>query len=887
MSVRLLLITAALIATLACVGGPVAVAMPAESFLPSPELQDQVIQNKGNIVTTISNWGAIGGRREYGYPSGEWPKGSGHNYIGEMKYWMGATRVVSQDTLLANTEDDFAPIASLISGTESYQIRLSTDTTRFDYDPSDTVGAGVGRPANGWRVWNPETQLWDYNRVWDSQTKTMVPGGAASLQESYYRFDDAELGTPLLGLEMTQTVYQWNYAYNQDYLFVVLEITNGSEYDYTDFAFGLYCDFDIGGPDGTGENGRLGDLVKMDSSLNLAWTYDADGYDPGWGPSVKTGIMGTRYIETPDNIGMTAFRTGHWEEVPSQDPQRYAFIAARSFDSPLRPGDQYYLQCTSGIDLRKGKTIRIGFALIAGYDEADFLRKAQMAQAVYNNHFLGPEPPKPSQLTVLPSDKQARLSWNRNSEKSVDPMSNSLDFAGYKVYRSDDRGATWGTLERHADGSIGPDYVPLAIWRIDSLSEPIPHTYVDTTLTNGFEYWYSVVAFDKGDTAAGVGTLQTAYGTPGGDINAVSVIPRTNPAGYYELQKTLVHTFSGAGQRSDGNLAAQLFDPAQLTGQEYEVGFAETPLATTWHVVNKTTGDTLAKDLTDQTGAVTMAPLVDGIRLLLTNGERLPARYAQVTFASGSDTTLHLGRSYGPTADVFGLPLGGDIHFRSTYQIRFTASGSEGYSIFDDVTPIQLPFEIWNTTTNEQVIAEIYHQDAENPGWDPRNRDYVVVVNYPYDGLAHPEAFPYYDSWFFRFADSDTNYQVGDIFQIDGAPMNGSGDKFIFRSPGVNHSDAAAELDKIRAVPNPYIARASWETVEGERRMEFIHLPERAIVRIYSLSGDLVQTLQNESSGTLVWNMLSNDGQGIAPGLYYYNVDSSVGTRVGKFAVIK
>ena len=310
MSVRLLLIAAALIATLTCISGPTAVATPQKTLLPPPEIQDIVIQDKGNIATTVSNWGTIGGQREYGRPSGEWPKGSGHNYLAEMKYWMGATRV-SHDTLVANTDDDFQPIPSLISGTESYQIRLSTDTTRFDYDPLDTVGAGVGRPANGWRVWNPETQLWDYNRVWDNQTKTMVPGGAASLQESFYRFDDAALGSPLLGLELTQTVYQWNYNYNQDFLFVVLEITNRSEYDYADFAFGLYCDFDIGGPDGTGENGRLGDLVKMDSSLNLAWTYDADGYDPGWGPSVTAGIMGTRYIETPDNIGMTAFRTGH------------------------------------------------------------------------------------------------------------------------------------------------------------------------------------------------------------------------------------------------------------------------------------------------------------------------------------------------------------------------------------------------------------------------------------------------------------------------------------------------------------------------------------------------------------------------------------------------
>ena len=868
------------------VGRPNVAAAPMKSQVPPPEIQDLITQDKGNIVTTISNWGTIGGLGYLGHPSGEWPKGSGHNYLAELKYWMGATKV-NRDTLCANTEDDFEPMPSLISGTESYRIRLSTDSTRFDFDPTDTVGAGLGRPANGWRVWNPQTRQWDYNRIWDKQTQSYVPGGPASLQESFYRFDDAALGAPLLGLELTQTVYQWNYSYNQDFLFVVLEITNRSDNDYTDFAFGLYCDFDIGGPDGTGENGRLGDLVAMDSSLNLAWTYDADGYDPGWGPSVITGIMGTRYIETPDNIGMTAFRTGHWEEVPSEDPQRYTFIAAHTFDKSLPPGDQYYLQCTSGIDLKQDSTIRIGFALIAGYDETDFRNKAQMAQAVYNNHFLGPEPPKPAKLTVYDGDKQARLSWDRAAESSVDPMSGVRDFAGYKIYRSTDRGATWGTPEHHPDGSTGPDYVPLAIWRVEDLSEPIPHTYVDTALTNGFEYWYTVVGFDKGDTAAGVSVLQTAFGRPGEDVNAVLALPRTDPAGYLEIQKTLEHQFSGDGQKSDGSLVADLFDPALLTGSEYEVGFEETPIATTWFAVNKTTGDTLANDLTDQTGAIATAPEVDGVRLLLTNGERWPTRFAQIFFASGDDTTLHLGMTYGPTADVFGLPLGGDIHFRSTYQVRFTSGGSEGYSIYDDVTPIQLPFEIWNTTTNEKVIAEIYHQDPANPGWDPRNRDYIVVVNFPYDGSAHPEAFPYYHSWFFRFAVNDTSYRVGDIFQIDGAPVNGSGDKFVFKSPGVDRTLASAELDRIKVVPNPYIARASWETVEGERKLEFIHLPDKATVSIYTLSGDLVQTLQHSGSGTLDWNMLTSEGQGIAPGLYYYHVDSEVGTKVGKFAVIK
>jgi hypothetical protein len=863
-------------------GGLLAAGMEAQA--PPPEVRYLVEHNKGNIRTTVANWGLVGGGQPY-YPSGEWPKGSGRNYLAEIKYWMGAS-MAGGDTALADTDNDFLPMVSLGNEESDYGIAISTDHNTYAYDETDTVGLGLGHPAYGWRVWDPLTGQQVYNQIWDPHNETFVNGGPASLQESYYRFSDEALGAPVLGLEVAQTVYQWNYSYNEDYMFVVLEITNASENDYEDFAFGLYCDFDIGGPDGTGENGRLGDMVAIDTSLNLAWTYDVDGFDQGWGPQVTTGIMGTRYIETPDDIGMTSFRTGQWERVPSQDNDMFAYIAQGLYDDPIPPTDQYYLQCTSGISLESGKTIRIGFALIAGYDEADFRAKAQMAQAVYNNYFIGPEPPKPAAVTALVGDSEVRLWWDRNAESSIDPMSSLQDFAGFKVYRSNDGGQSWGSLERHSDGSLGPDYVPLAIWRVDDLDQPIPHTFVDTNLTNGYEYWYSVVAFDKGDTTSGVEPLQTAYGRPTEDINAVAAIPKTDPAGYYDIEKTLQHSFSGTGSISEGEVIPLLFDGSLLTGEDYEVGFVEDDFYTGWYVLNQTTGDTLITDQTDQTGDVATAPVADGIRVLVKNGEREPTHFHQTGF-SGSDSTLFMDRWIGTVEYGFGVPRGGDIHFRSTYELRFTAQGSEGYSFWDDVTPIDLPFEVWNTTSNEQVLAEIYHLDYYTPAWDPSAGDYIVIVNIPYDGLAHPEGYPYYDVWIFRVAPGESGYAVGDVYEIGGAPVNGAGDKFFFKAPGIDETLAKSEIDNVRVVPNPYIGRADWETLEGERRLEFTHLPREATVRVFTLAGDLVASLPQPEGGTLVWNLLSDNGQGISPGLYYYHVESPAGEKIGKFAIVK
>ena len=59
---------------------------------PPTPMQDQIFHNKGNIVTTVQNWGQIGGQMDFGKPSGEWPKGSEHNYLAEIKLFRAARK---------------------------------------------------------------------------------------------------------------------------------------------------------------------------------------------------------------------------------------------------------------------------------------------------------------------------------------------------------------------------------------------------------------------------------------------------------------------------------------------------------------------------------------------------------------------------------------------------------------------------------------------------------------------------------------------------------------------------------------------------------------------------------------------------------------------------
>jgi len=862
-----------------------------KTAVPPAELVDQVVHDKGNIVTTVDNWGYIGGYSyPYDLPSGEWPRNSGHDYIGEMKFWMG-TVTPSGDTVVANSVDDFRPLPSLISGESSYQIRLSTDPERYNYDPDDTIGQGLGNPAYGWRVYDHETDQWVYNEIYSPLDSTYYPGGPTGLQQSYCLFEDGN-GPTGLGLRVSQTICQWNYCYNEDVVFIILEITNVSGVDYPDFAFAIYSDFDIGGPDGAGENGRLGDLVAFDETENLAWTYDEDGYDPGWGPLVETGLMGTKYLETPDGIGMTAFRTGDWGELPEDDGGRYELIDSEQYDTSLPPTDQYYLQCTRGINLTAGKTIRVVYAIVAGADLQEFYNNAATAQTLYDNHFIGPQPPATPTLTIREGDGRVYLSWDDVAQNDIDLLSGEVDFKGYKLYRSTNRGYTWGKEDRRsANSCLDIDYIPVTAYTLDDIGDPIAHTFIDSNLTNGEEYWYCLVAFDRGDSTVPIGPLQNGFGHPDRDINAVRAVPRSDPAGFFNACSTVEHISTGPEEPSEGQVYPIVFNEFEIMGDEYSVIFTETAETTLWHLIriDESSGDTVfvLENQLRQEGDPNLYETAEGIRSVVRNGDRIPRTFAQTGFAVEGDTTLHFGYSYGPVADVFMWPSGGDVHFRSTYELRFTASGSEGYSFFDGVTPMSLPFEVWNTSLGYQVYAEIYDQDGDLV-WEPEDKDYICIVNYPYDGSPHGEAWPYNYAWFFRLDTVDTEYAVGDIFTVRGAPLNGADDVYTFGTDGVNSSRAASELEGIRVVPDPYIGRASWETSKYERKLQFVNLPDICSVRIFSLSGDLIKTIDHsDGTGTADWNLLTSSGLSIASGIYIYHVESQYGNHVGRFAVIK
>jgi|GEM_PF-1195218 len=110
---------------------------------------------------------------------------------------------------------------------------------------------------------------------------------------------------------------------------------------------------------------------------------------------------------------------------------------------------------------------------------------------------------------------------------------------------------------------------------------------------------------------------------------------------------------------------------------------------------------------------------------------------------------------------------------------------------------------------------------------------------------------------------------------------------------------------KVRVVPNPWsasdnsqhyagrIGEAVKDSRSGYSRIQFVNLPGTCTLKIYTVDGDLIKTIDHKAVGSAnptgneTWNLISESNQYVVSGIYIFVVESSGGTEVGKFIIIR
>jgi hypothetical protein len=132
---------------------------------------------------------------------------------------------------------------------------------------------------------------------------------------------------------------------------------------------------------------------------------------------------------------------------------------------------------------------------------------------------------------------------------------------------------------------------------------------------------------------------------------------------------------------------------------------------------------------------------------------------------------------------------------------------------------------------------------------------------------------------------------VGDVYTILTYKPFTSLLAYQFSTQGLSEIPGGTDLSQIKVVPNPLIVNSGLETNPYESKVMFTHLPTVCDIVIYTVAGNRVRTLHYESAngeGFMYWDLLNQQGQNVAYGLYIYVVKTPDGnTNSGKLMVIR
>ena len=265
------------------------------------------------------------------------------------------------------------------------------------------------------------------------------------------------------------------------------------------------------------------------------------------------------------------------------------------------------------------------------------------------------------------------------------------------------------------------------------------------------------------------------------------------------------------------------------------------------------------------------------------------------------DTAVWIGKtpSNSPTWTIeLSSTLTSGYKYAADYDIIFGVPDSST----DRVVKV-MPFTVMNRRTNEKVEIKIsYDDEADGLPIIDAFPDFVngTKINLKEAGIPGIEITRVRTSWTIALSwkpDSLTSnihytYPNIDTLRILTSKPFRKGDEFTFDASSLTEMKEVRpeHLTEILVVPNPYVVSADWERDINHKSLHFTHLPDECVIRIFTLTGELVYTILHNDlfSGQAEWNLRSMNRQEVAPGLYIFVVETpNFESYTGKFAVIR
>jgi len=474
-------------------------------------------------------------------------------------------------------------------------------------------------------------------------------------------------------------------------------------------------------------------------------------------------------------------------------------------------------------------------------------------------------------------------------------------------------------------------------------------------IVNGQNYYYAVVSYDHGDADLEIAptecskqiTLNPESNELFFDVNTLQITPRAPAAGYLAGTIENDDIFHSAGIAT-GDLMVKVVDPIKIEDQDhFEVTFSESP--TKYSIENTTpvTTDFIA-NIDKFIGLQHRSINENGFILKDKESSReyvpgtdyeLDASYGRVKALSGG--SILDGETYTVQYTYYPIIDSQLLNFEESNPIF------EGLQIFvqDNNLEVDNTNSAWSTTSATNYTATYGVYSGSPPGkkypgdFEIRFKNSNISIgefgaNAPFEifevtaGMT-PKSIRFavlpigQGDWeqgktivFFNGEEGyNATYEItfyepkedtpvapteGDVFYLATKRSFANDDIYTFTTIAskIENEKVEEDLDKITIVPNPYVVTNTLEQLDlqnprdrGPRRVYFNHLPAKCDIRIYTMSGELVETIHHESAiddGKEYWDLTTKDNFPIAFGVYLFHVDAGeLGEKIGRFAVIK
>ncbi len=578
----------------------------------------------------------------------------------------------------------------------------------------------------------------------------------------------------------------------------------------------------------------------------------------------------------------------------------------------------------------------------------------QFVQDAYNSFFEVPKPPTQPNVRVAELDQAIFLDWGWDDESiqaTEGEGSPGFEFEGYNLYQLPSAEATLSQGVRVATFDIENGVTTILGIALDEESGVVLDVPLqigidfglrrNTTITqdhirsgplvNGQRYYFAVTAYNRATAEEAANT--TLESTPQNLI----CVPQEPPPGTRYLSKpdtaiTPEHT-SGI---SEGEVEVVVVNPTFTTGHNYQVRFgADEEGHTVWSLIDETDGgkillaDQFEIGPGDERAAIYLPDhgfelMVLGPPLAL-SGWEWEGSERWLTGINWGGSALGGGADVGP--NFFGSSLGGadlkaiEIRFSRTNTqkgYRYLRGGDPNYG-FQDFADV--PFTAWEVDSDppRQVnigFVENSGSTSENGTWDLASedpdrglggREYLFIFDSDYSDapldqygegksiLADAVTFDIHAALWGTLRSGDHEMDMledGQILRLIPYRVNSADDVFSFLVPGrdENAEFLKEDIEKINVFPNPYLGVNMAETSRYSHFVTFSHLPSKANIRIFDMSGTLVRTIEKDDPSQFTrWDLQNHNALPVASGMYIAHIElpDHGMSRILKLAVIQ